>query len=292
MAVGKEIRTQISSIKNTQKITRAMEMVAASKMRKTKDRMLATRPYSKKISQIIRHLAHANPEYKHPFLIDREVKRVGVIVITSDRGLCGGLNSNLFRAILKDLSIWDKDKIEVDICSIGTKGSSFFSGINANLVAQIGKLGDAPHLNDIVGIIKVMLDSYTNGSIDELYVVSNVFVNTMIQKPVVEKLIPVVAAELEDDAEDHFGNKHWDYLYEPDAKDVLDTLLTRYIESIVYQGVVENNACEQSARMVAMKSASDNAGNIIDELQLVYNKARQAAITQEISEIVAGAAAV
>ncbi len=292
MAVGKEIRTQISSIKNTQKITRAMEMVAASKMRKTKDRMLATRPYSKKISQIIRHLAHANPEYKHPFLIDREVKRVGVIVITSDRGLCGGLNSNLFRAILKDLSIWDKDKIEVDICSIGTKGSSFFSGINANLVAQIGKLGDAPHLNDIVGIIKVMLDSYTNGSIDELYVVSNEFVNTMIQKPVVEKLIPVVAAELEDDAEDHFGNKHWDYLYEPDAKDVLDTLLTRYIESIVYQGVVENNACEQSARMVAMKSASDNAGNIIDELQLVYNKARQAAITQEISEIVAGAAAV
>ncbi|MCF6252378.1 MAG: F0F1 ATP synthase subunit gamma [Methylococcaceae bacterium] len=292
MAVGKEIRTQISSIKNTQKITRAMEMVAASKMRKTKDRMLATRPYSKKISQIIRHLAHANPEYKHPFLIDREVKRVGVIVITSDRGLCGGLNSNLFRAILKDLSIWDKDKIEVDICSIGTKGSSFFSGINANLVAQIVKLGDAPHLNDIVGIIKVMLDSYTNGSIDELYVVSNEFVNTMIQKPVVEKLIPVVAAELEDDAEDHFGNKHWDYLYEPDAKDVLDTLLTRYIESIVYQGVVENNACEQSARMVAMKSASDNAGNIIDELQLVYNKARQAAITQEISEIVAGAAAV
>ena len=292
MAVGKEIRTQIASIKNTQKITRAMEMVAASKMRKTKDRMQATRPYSKKISQIIRHLAHANPEYKHPFLIDREVKRIGVIVITSDRGLCGGLNSNLFRTILKDLAAWEKDKVEVDICTIGTKGSSFFSGINANLVGQIGKLGDTPHLNDIVGPIKIMLDAYTNGTIDELYVVSNEFVNTMTQKPTVEKLIPVVAGELEDDAEDHFGNKHWDYLYEPDAKEVLDTLLTRYIESIVYQGLVENNACEQSARMVAMKSASDNAGNIIDELQLVYNKARQAAITQEISEIVAGAAAV
>lgn len=292
MAVGKEIRTQIASIKNTQKITRAMEMVAASKMRKTKDRMQATRPYSKKISQIIRHLAHANPEYKHPFLIDREVKRVGVIVITSDRGLCGGLNSNLFRTILKDLSKWEKDNIEVDICTIGTKGSSFFSGINANLVGQVGKLGDTPHLNDIVGIIKIMLDAFTNGTVDELYVVSNEFVNTMTQKPTVEKLLPVVAGELEDDAEDHFGNKYWDYLYEPDAKDVLDTLLTRYIESIVYQGLVENNACEQSARMVAMKSASDNAGNIIDELQLVYNKARQAAITQEISEIVAGAAAV
>jgi F-type H+-transporting ATPase subunit gamma len=292
MAVGKEIRTQIASIKNTQKITRAMEMVAASKMRKTKDRMQATRPYSKKISQIIRHLAHANPEYKHPFLVDREVKRVGLIIITSDRGLCGGLNSNLFRTVLKDLADWQKENIEVDICTIGSKGGSFFSRINANIVGQISKLGDAPHLNDIVGLIKIMLDAYTDGDIDELYVVSNEFINTMTQQPNIEKLIPVVAVELEDDAEDHFGNKHWDYLYEPDAKDVLDTLLTRYIESIVYQGVVENNACEQSARMVAMKSASDNAGNIIDELQLVYNKARQAAITQEISEIVAGAAAV
>jgi F-type H+-transporting ATPase subunit gamma len=292
MAVGKEIRTQIASIKNTQKITRAMEMVAASKMRKTKDRMQATRPYSKKISQIIRHLAHANPEYKHPFLIDREVKRVGVIVISSDRGLCGGLNSNIFRMILKDLAAWEKDKIDVDICTIGSKGGSFFSGINANVTAQISKLGDTPHLNDVVGIIKVMLDAYTDGTIDELYVVSNEFINTMTQNPAIEKLIPIVAVELEDDAEDHFGNKHWDYLYEPDAKEVLDKLLARYIESIVYQGLVENNACEQSARMVAMKSASDNAGNIIDELQLVYNKARQAAITQEISEIVAGAAAV
>jgi len=292
MAVGKEIRTQIASIKNTQKITRAMEMVAASKMRKTKERMQATRPYSKKISQIIRHLAHANPEYKHPFLVHRDVKRVGVIIITSDRGLCGGLNSNLFRTILKDLAGWEKDNIAVDVCTIGTKGSSFFSGINANLIGQIGKLGDTPHLSNIVGLIKIMLDAYNNGSIDELYVVSNEFVNTMTQQPTVEKLIPIVANDLEDGSKEHFGNRHWDYLYEPDAKEVLDTLLTRYVESIVYQGLVENNACEQSARMVAMKSASDNAGNIIDELQLVYNKARQAAITQEISEIVAGAAAV
>jgi len=292
MAVGKEIRTQIASIKNTQKITRAMEMVAASKMRKTKERMQATRPYSKKISQIIRHLAHANPEYKHPFLVEREVKRVGVIVITSDRGLCGGLNSNVFRTILKDLADWDKRGVDVDVCTIGTKGFNFFAAINANIVGQVGKLGDTPHLNDIVGNIKIMLDAYNSAAIDELYVVSNEFVNTMTQLPVIEKLLPVIAHELEDDSEYHFGNKHWDYIYEPDAKEVLDTLLTRYIESIVYQGVVENNACEQAARMVAMKSATDNAGNIIDELQLVYNKARQAAITQEISEIVAGAAAV
>jgi len=292
MAVGKEIRTQIASIKNTQKITRAMEMVAASKMRKTKERMEATRPYSKKISQIIRHLAHANPEYKHPFLIEREVKRIGVIVISSDRGLCGGLNSNLFRVLLKDIINWEKKGIDIDICTVGTKASSFFSGINANLVAQVSKLGDIPHLEDIVGVIRTMLDAFTNGTIDALYVVNNEFVNTMTQKPVIEQLLPVVAVELEDGAIEHFGNQHWDYLYEPDAKEVLDTLLTRYIESMVYQGLVENNACEQSARMVAMKSASDNAGNIMDELQLVYNKARQAAITQEISEIVAGAAAV
>lgn len=292
MAVGKEIRTQILSIKNTQKITRAMEMVAASKMRKTKDRMQATRPYSKKISQIIRHLAHANPEYKHPFLIDREVKRVGLIIVTSDRGLCGGLNSNVFRTVLKDLADWEKDNTAIDICTIGTKGFNFFATINANIVGQVGKLGDEPHLNDFVGLIKIMLDAFNAERIDELYVVSNEFVNTMTQQPTVEKLLPVVATELEDDSQDHFGNKYWDYIYEPDAKEVLETLLTRYIESIVYQGVVENNACEQAARMVAMKSASDNAGNIIDELQLVYNKARQAAITQEISEIVAGAAAV
>ncbi|MBS3952102.1 MAG: F0F1 ATP synthase subunit gamma [Methylomicrobium sp.] len=288
MAVGKEIRTKIVSIKNTQKITRAMEMVATSKMRKTRDRMQATRPYSKKISRIIRHLAHANPEYKHPFLITRDVKRVGVIVITSDRGLCGGLNSNLFRMALKQLSLWEKDQIEVDVCAIGSKGSALFSRLSAaNLVGQVAKLGDIPHLSDIIGTIKIMLDAYNDGRIDELHLISNEFVNTMTQKPTIEKLLPIVATELEVDLK-----SHWDYIYEPDAKELLDSLLTRYVESIVYQGLVENNACEQAARMIAMKSASDNAGNLISELQLIYNKARQAAITQEISEIVAGAAAV
>jgi F-type H+-transporting ATPase subunit gamma len=287
MAVGKEIRTKISSIKNTQKITRAMEMVAASKMRKTKDRMQATRPYSKKIGQIIKHLAHANPEYKHPFLISRETKRVGLIIISSDRGLCGGLNSNLFRKTISSLVQWEKDGIEVDVCTVGTKAFSFFSSLKTNLVGQVSKLGDAPHLQDIVGIIKIMLDAYNNGQIDQLYIANNDFVNTMTQRPAIQQLLPVVDNETEEKL-----NTHWDYIYEPDAKEVLDYLLVRYIESIVYQGLVENNACEQAARMVAMKSASDNAGNLISELQLVYNKARQAAITQEISEIVAGAAAV
>ncbi|MDD1636252.1 MAG: F0F1 ATP synthase subunit gamma [Methylococcaceae bacterium] len=287
MAVGKEIRTKIGSIKNTQKITRAMEMVAASKMRKTKDRMQATRPYSKKIGRIIKHLAQANPEYKHPYLIARDVKRVGIIVVSSDRGLCGGLNSNLFRKTLTHLLQWDKANIEVDVCTIGTKASGFFSNLKVNLVGQVSKLGDAPHPHDIVGVIKIMLDAYEAGRIDQLYVVSNEFVNTMTQRPTVEQLLPVVACELDENL-----SGHWDYIYEPDAKEVLDHLLTRFIESKVYQGLVENNACEQAARMVAMKSASDNAGNLISELQLIYNKARQAAITQEISEIVAGAAAV
>lgn len=287
MAVGKEVRTKIASIKNTQKITRAMEMVAASKMRKTKDRMQATRPYSKKIGQIIKHLAQANPEYKHPYLIARDVKRVGVILISSDRGLCGGLNSNLFRKTLAQLMHWDNSNIEVDICTIGTKAFGFFSNLKVNLIGQVSKLGDAPHLNDIVGVIKIMLDAYEEGKIDQLYVVNNEFVNTMTQRPTVEQLLPVVASELDENL-----SGHWDYIYEPDAKEVLDHLLTRFIESKVYQGLVENNACEQAARMVAMKSASDNAGNLIGELQLIYNKARQAAITQEISEIVAGASAV
>ena len=287
MAVGKEIRTKIASIKNTQKITRAMEMVAASKMRKTKDRMQATRPYSVKIGQIIKHLAHANPEYKHTFLVPREVKRVGVIVVSSDRGLCGGLNSNLFRKTLAEFMQWENANIEVDVCTIGSKAFSFFGNLKVNLVGQVSKLGDSPHLHDIVGIIKIMLDAYEAGSIDELYVVSNEFVNTMTQRPIIEQLLPVVAHDLDENL-----SGHWDYIYEPDAKEVLDHLLTRFIESKVYQGLVENNACEQAARMVAMKSASDNAGNLIGELQLIYNKARQAAITQEISEIVAGAAAV
>lgn len=287
MAVGKEIRTKIASIKNTQKITRAMEMVAASKMRKTKERMQATRPYSKRIGQIIKHLAHANPEYKHSFLVQRDVKRVGIIVVSSDRGLCGGLNANLFRKTLTQLTEWEKAGIEVDVCTIGTKASGFFSNLKSKMVGQVTKLGDTPHLNDIVGIIKIMLDAYAENRIDELYVVNNEFVNTMTQRPTIHKMLPVVAEELEESL-----GGHWDYIYEPDAKEVLDHLLTRYIESIVFQGLVENNACEQAARMVAMKSASDNAGNLIKELQLIYNKARQAAITQEISEIVGGAAAV
>ncbi len=289
MAVGKEIRTKIGSIKNTQKITRAMEMVAASKMRKTKERMLATRPYSTKIGKIIKHLAHANPEYKHSFLVKRDVKRIGIIVVSSDRGLCGGLNSNLFRKLLGQLTQWDKSGFEVDVCTVGTKAYGFFAGLNkTTVIGHTAKLGDTPHLNDIIGIIKIMLDAYHAGQIDELHVVSNEFVNTMTQRPTIEQLLPIVANELDE----QLSNRHWDYIYEPDAKEVLDHLLTRYIESIVYQGLVENNACEQAARMVAMKSASDNAGNLIKELQLIYNKARQAAITQEISEIVAGAAAV
>ncbi|MCQ8179745.1 F0F1 ATP synthase subunit gamma [Methylomonas sp. SURF-1] len=287
MAVGKEIRSKIASIKNTQKITRAMEMVAASKMRKTKDRMQATRPYSKKIGQIIRHLAKANPEYKHPFMIERDVKRVGIIVVSSDRGLCGGLNANLFRKVLSEMHQWQGKGVAVDVCAIGGKGAAFFSMINANLVGQVSKLGDTPHQSDIIGPIKIMLDAFTNGDIDELFLLSNDFVNTMTQKPVMQKLLPVSVGELGEETKGR-----WDYLYEPNAKDVLDSLLIRYVESAVFQGLVENNACEQAARMVAMKSASDNAGNIIKELQLVYNKARQAAITQEISEIVAGAAAV
>lgn len=287
MAVGKEIRTKIASIKNTQKITRAMEMVAASKMRKTKDRMQATRPYAKKIGQIIKHLAYANPEYKHPFLIEREVKRIGIIVVSSDRGLCGGLNANLFRKVLGEMQQWQSNGVAVDVCTIGSKAAGFFAMINANLIGQVSKLGDTPHQSDIIGTIKIMLDAFSSGEIDQLFLISNDFVNTMTQKPVMQKLLPVAAEELSEGAK-----KRWDYLYEPNAKEVLDSLLIRYVESAVFQGLVENNACEQAARMVAMKSASDNAGNIIKELQLVYNKARQAAITQEISEIVAGAAAV
>ena len=287
MAVGKEIRTKIASVKSTQKITRAMEKVAASKMRKTKDRMQATRPYSKRIASIIKHLAHANPEYKHNFLIKRDTKRVGIIVISSDRGLCGGLNSNLFRRTLSLLSQWQKTGIEVDMATIGTKAAGFFSNVKVNLVGHVAKLSDTPHPQDIIGVIKVMLDAYNDGQIDELHVLYNEFVNTMTQRPTVTQLLPVIACEIDEKL-----TGHWDYIYEPDAKEVLDHLLTRYIESIVYQGLVENNACEQAARMIAMKSASDNAGNLIGELQLIYNKARQAAITQEISEIVGGAAAV
>lgn len=287
MAVGKEIRLKITSIKNTQKITRAMEMVAASKMRKTQDRMQATRPYSRKIAQIIKHLADANPEYKHPFTVERPVSRIGVILISSDRGLCGGLNANLFRLALRRMRGWNAEDKAVTLSTIGQKGTAFFSSIGANVVSQVTKLGDRPHLQDIIGVIKTMIDEYSDGKIDQLYVLYNEFINTMTQKPRLVQLLPIRPEEISEEE-----RKHWDYIYEPDAKEVLDQLLIRYVESIVFQGLVENNACEQAARMVAMKSASDNAGKLIKELQLIYNKARQAAITQEIAEIVGGAAAV
>lgn len=286
MASGKEIRSQISSIKNTQKITRAMEMVAASKMRKAQDRMSASRPYADKMRNVIKHLAQAHPEYHHPYLADRDVKRVGYIVVSSDRGLCGGLNNNMFRMLLGELSDWDKKGVNVEMCTIGQKASVFFKNIT-DIKAQVTQLGDAPGISELIGTVKVMLDEYDNGELDRLFVVYNRFVNTMTQQPTIEQLLPIST-----DKEEKELKHHWDYIYEPDAKSVIDGLLKRFIESQVYQGVAENIACEMGARMVAMKSASDNAGDLIDDLELVYNKARQAAITQELSEIVAGAAAV
>ncbi|MCP8462478.1 F0F1 ATP synthase subunit gamma [Pseudomonas sp. ZM23] len=286
MAGAKEIRSKIASIKSTQKITNAMEKVAVSKMRKAQMRMAAGRPYAERIRQVIGHLANANPEYRHPFMVEREVKRVGYIVVSSDRGLAGGLNINLFKTLVKDMVVQRDQSAEIDLCVIGSKGASFFKSYGGNVVAAISHLGEEPSINDLIGSVKVMLDAYLEGRIDRLYVVSNKFVNTMTQKPTVEQLIPLVA---EDNAE---LKHHWDYLYEPDAKALLDGLLVRYVESQVYQAVVENNACEQAARMIAMKNATDNAGDLISGLQLIYNKARQAAITQEISEIVGGAAAV
>jgi F-type H+-transporting ATPase subunit gamma len=286
MSGAKEIRTKISSIKNTQKITKAMEMVAASKMRKAQDRMQATRPYADKIRNVISHLAHAHPEYHHPYLARRDFRRVGLIIISTDRGLCGGLNINLFKKVIKAMQQWDADDIEIELTLIGAKSNAFFRRLGGNVVATTTHLGDAPSINDLIGTIKVMLDAYEEGRIDQLYLANNEFVNTMTQRPLLEQLIPIQGHE-EKELE-----THWDYIYEPDSKPVMDALMIRYIESLVYQGVVENLACEQSARMVAMKSATDNAGELIDELQLAYNKARQAAITQEISEIVGGAAAV
>ena len=287
MAVAKEIRTKIASVKNTQKITKAMEMVAASKMRKTQDRMQAARPYAQKIRTVIAHLGYANPEYKHSYLIPREtVKRVGLIIVSTDRGLCGGLNSNLFRETIRRMRQWDKDGVEVDMSIIGQKAVGFFKRVGGKIVAQKTHMGDDPRLEDLIGSVKAMLDAYSEEKVDQVYLVSNQFVNSMTQKPTLELLLPISPGE------DEQLRHHWDYIYEPDAKEVLDLLLTRYIESLVYQGVVENIACEMAARMVAMKSASDNAGKLIEELQLIYNKARQAAITQELSEIVSGAAAV
>ena len=288
MAAGSEIRTQITSIKNTQKITKAMQMVASSKMRKTQARMAASRPYAEKMLQVIGHLSMAHPEYKHPFLVTRECKRVGLIVVSTDRGLCGGLNTNLFKACVTEMRQWqEQGKAEVDVCALGSKGSVFMRRIGANLVADAGHLGDVPVMADIIGTLKVMFDKYRDGEIDKLFIAANVFVNTMTQAPTVMQLLPLAQPE-----KPQVSDKLWDYIYEPEAAEVLDDLLLRYVESLVYQALVENVASEQAARMIAMRSATDNASDLMDELQLIYNKARQAAITQEISEIVGGAAAV
>jgi F-type H+-transporting ATPase subunit gamma len=287
MAVGREILTKIKSVENTKKITKAMEMVAASKMRKAQALMQATRPYAQKMRGVIGHLANAHSEYKHPYLMEREqVNRVGFIVISTDRGLCGGLNINLFKKAIAAMSQWSDQNIEIDVVTVGKKAGGFFKRLGGNIVAQVSSLGDKPHLEELIGSIKVMLDAYDEGRIDRLYLVENNFVNTMTQTPIVTTLLPLVADESSE------MKHYWDYIYEPDAQAVLDAVLMRYIESLVYQGVVENLACEMAARMVAMKSATDNAGDLINELRLIYNKARQASITQEISEIVAGAAAV
>ena len=286
MAGLKEIRSQISSIQNTKKITKAMEMVAASKMRRAKDRMEESRPYADKMRQVVGHLANGHLEYKHPYTVQREdVKRVGYIIISTDRGLCGGLNTNLFKAALQSIADWKEQGAEVDIAVLGGKALSAFR--RYGVVAERTQMGDQPQVADLIGTIKVMLDAYDEGKLDRLYLVENKFINSMTQTPEVTQLLPIVAAEQDKDVA-----SHWDYLYEPESETVIDRLMVRYIESLVYQGVVENIACEMSARMIAMKSASDNAGNIIDDLKLAYNKARQAAITQEISEIVSGAAAV
>ncbi|WP_302139994.1 F0F1 ATP synthase subunit gamma [Halomonas alkalicola] len=294
MAAAKEIRTQIGSIKNTQKITSAMEMVAASKMRRAQDLMKASQPYARQIRNVVAHIADANPEYKHDYMVEREVKRVGYIVVSTDRGLCGGLNVNLFKAVLKDSMVRRGEGAELDFCALGSKAGGFFKNYGGNLVAAKSGLGEAPEVEDLIGSVKVMLDAYDEGRLDRLYVVYNEFVNTMTQKPVVRQLLPLSPDMGLDDAHDEENKRpgSWDYLYEPDAKALLDSLLVRFIESQVYQAVVENAACEQAARMIAMKNATDNAGGLIDDLEMIYNKARQAAITQEISEIVGGAAAV
>jgi len=286
MAVGKEIRVKIASVQNTQKITRAMEMVATSKMRKAQERMRAARPYADRMRNVISHVAGANSEYRHPFLVARPVKRVGIIVVSTDRGLCGGLNSNLFRMLIQHLKRWQAENIEFEVCTIGRKALQFFQRVGGKVTGQASKIGDAPHLEQLLGPVKIMIDAYLEGRVDQIFIASNDFVNSMTQKPELEQLVPLKPAA------DAGLAQYWDYLYEPDATEVLNQQLVRYVESLVYQRVVENIACEQAARMVAMKSASDNAGKLIKELQLIYNKARQAAITQELAEIVGGAAAV
>ena len=288
MAGAKEIRSKIASIKNTQKITRAMEMVAASKMRKTQEAMRKSKPYASKIYDVVKHIARAASEYRHPFMTVREIKRVGLIVVTSDRGLCGGLNANLLRETILQMRQWQGEGKALDLCVIGRKGQAFFKRVGGRVIATVDHLGDTPGVNDLLGVVKVMLDAFYQGEIDALHIVYNEFVNTMTQTPIVEQLLPLPTAEEDSKTLGH----HWDYIYEPDAKELLDALLERYIESQAYQAVVENIACEQAAKMIAMKSATDNAGDLIKEFQLAYNKARQAAITQELAEIVGGAAAI
>lgn len=287
MAVAKEIRTKIRSIRSTQKITRAMEMVAASKMRKAQERMRHAQPYAKKILQVIGHLAKAHPEYPHPYLLTREIRRVGFIVVTTDRGLCGGLNASLLKATIGSMKEWKEKNCEINLCLVGSKGEAFFKRIGGKVLAQADHLGDAPAITDLIGIVKVMLDAYMQNQLDALFLCSNEFVNTMKQTPHVQQILPVVPAV--DEELQHY----WDYIYEPDnAKVLLDRLLTRYIESQVYRGVIENIACEQAARMFAMKNATDNAADLIHDLERIYHKVRQSAITRELTEIVAGASVV
>jgi F-type H+-transporting ATPase subunit gamma len=286
MAGAKEIRTKIASVTSTQKITNAMQMVAAGKMRKAQERMARGKPYAERIRSVVGHIANAAPEYKHLYMQQREVRRVAFVIVSTDRGLCGGLNINLFKAVLREMKGWNAKGVEIDLCVIGTKASSFFGGMGGRITAALRGLGDAPAAADLIGGVKVVLDAYAAGKVDQVFLAYNTFVNTMTQQPTIAQVLPLEASEEKE------LKHHWDYVYEPDAKELLDGLLTRYIESQVYQGVVENVACEQAARMVAMKAATDNAGELIGDLKLVYNKARQAAITQELAEIVSGAAAV
>lgn len=286
MAVGKEIRVKIKSVQNTQKITSAMQMVAASKMRRTQDRMKEGRPYAERIRSVIGHLANANPEYRHIYMQERPIRRIGYIVVSSDKGLCGGLNVNLFRTLVRDMAAWHAKDVPIDLGLVGNKAAAFFRSVGGNVKAAMAPVGENPALTDLIGGIKVMLDLYEKGEIDRLFIASNEFVNTMTQRPVIRQLLPLAP-----DVSDSYKHR-WDYLYEPDARQLIEGLVTRYVESQVYQSVVENAACEQAAKMIAMKNATENAAKVIEELTLIYNNARQAAITQEIAEIVGGAAAV
>ena len=286
MAVGKEIRKKIGSVENTQKITSAMQMVAASKMRRTQENMRQGKPYAEKMRQMIGHLANANPEYRHVYMAEREVRRVGYLVVSTDKGLCGGLNVNLFRELVKDMAGWHAKGVESDLGLIGNKAAAFFKSVGGNVLAAVNQVGETPVLADLIGGVKVMFDAFEEGQIDKLFIASNDFVNTMTQAPTVRQLLPL------DPEADEELQRRWDYIYEPDARQLIEGLVIRYIESQVYQSVVENSACEQAAKMIAMKNATENAEKLIGELTLIYNNARQAAITQEIAEIVGGAAAV